>query len=49
MIIGALIIGVLTNIMNMQGLASYTQDVVKGVVLALAILLNNTIRSKVKV
>ena len=49
MIIGALIVGVLTNIMNMMGLANYTQNVVKGIVLVLAILLNNTIRSKVKV
>ncbi|MEG1656176.1 MAG: ABC transporter permease [Christensenellaceae bacterium] len=49
MIIGALIIGVLSNIMNMMGLAIYNQSIVKGVVLILAILLNNLIRSKVKV
>ena len=49
MIIGALIIGVLTNIMNMLGLAIYTQNVVKGIVLVAAIVLNNTIRSKIKV
>ena len=49
MIIGALIIGVLTNIMNHAGLAIYTQNVVKGIVLVVAIVLNNTIRSKVKV
>ena len=49
MIIGALIVGVLTNIMNMLGLRIYTQNVVKGVVLVLAIVLNNTIRKKVKV
>ena len=49
MFIGALIIGVLTNIMTHLGLAPYTQNVVKGVVLVLAILLNNTIRNKVKV
>jgi len=48
MLIGALIVGVLTNIMNMLGLAIYTQNVIKGVVLVLAILLNNTIRNKVK-
>jgi len=48
MLIGALIVGVLTNIMNMLGLAIYTQNVIKGVVLVLAILVNNTIRNKVK-
>ncbi len=49
MIIGALIIGVLGNIMNMMGLAIYNQSIVKGVVLILAIVLNNFIRSKVRV
>lgn len=49
MVIGALIVGVLTNIMNMMGLAIYTQNVVKGIVLVAAIVLNNTIRSKIKV
>jgi len=48
MLIGALIVGVLTNIMNMLGLAIYNQNLIKGVVLVLAILLNNTIRNKVK-
>ncbi len=49
MIIGALIVGVLTNIMNMLGLRIYTQNVVKGIVLVLAIVLNNTIRKKIKI
>ncbi len=49
MLIGALIVGVLTNIMNMLGFVIYTQNIVKGIVLVAAIVLNNTIRSKVKV
>ncbi len=49
MIIGALIVGVLSNVMNMLGMASYSQNVIKGIVLVLAIVLNNTIRSKVKI
>lgn len=49
MITGALIVGVLTNIMNMLGLVIYNQQVVKGIVLVLAILTNNTIRQKFKV
>lgn len=49
MIIGALIVGVLTNIMNMIGMAIYDQQVVKGIVLVLAILTNNTVRNKIKV
>ncbi len=49
MLIGALIVGVLTNIMQMMGLAIYTQNVIKGFVLVLAIVLNNTIRAKIKV
>lgn len=48
MLIGAFFITVLTNIMNMQGMTVYTQNVVRGVVLVLAICLNNVIRSKVK-
>lgn len=49
MLIGALFITVLTNIMNMQGLTTYIQDVVKGAVLILAILMNNIIRNRIKV
>ncbi len=48
-LVGALIVGVLTNIMNMLGLVSYTQNLVKGLVLIGAILLNDAIRTKVKV
>ena len=35
--------------MNMLGLVSYTQNIVKGLVLIGAILLNDAIRTKVKV
>lgn len=49
MFIGALFITVLTNIMNMQGMTVYTQNMVKGIVLILAILLNNVIRKKVRI
>jgi ribose transport system permease protein len=49
MLIGALFITVLTNIMNMQGMTIYVQNVVKGTVLILAILMNNVIRSRIRV
>lgn len=49
MLIGALFITALTNIMNMQGMTVYTQNVVKGIVLIVAILLNNIIRKRVKI
>lgn len=49
MLIGALFITVLTNIMNMQGMTEYVQNVVRGVVLILAILMNNIIRNRIKV
>ncbi|WP_066645232.1 ABC transporter permease [Christensenella timonensis] len=49
MLIGALFIAVLTNIMNMQGMTEYIQNVVRGVVLILAILMNNIIRDRIKV
>jgi ribose transport system permease protein len=49
MFIGALFITVLTNIMNMQGLTVYVQNVVKGFVLILAIVLNGVIRERVRV
>jgi ribose transport system permease protein len=49
MIIGALIVGTLTQIMVMMGIAIYNQQIIKGVVLVLAILTNDTIRSKIKV
>lgn len=49
MLIGALFITVLTNIMNMQGITIYLQNVVKGVVLILAIFLNHIIRNRVRV
>jgi len=49
MLMGALFIVVLTNIMNMLGMTTYTQDMVKGVVLIAAILLNNIIRKRAKI
>ncbi|MDR3164847.1 MAG: hypothetical protein LBU13_04650, partial [Synergistaceae bacterium] len=49
MFIGALFITVLTNIMNMQGLTVYVQNVIKGFVLILAIVLNGAIRERVRV
>lgn len=49
MLIGALFIAVLGNIMNMQGMTEYIQNVVRGVVLILAILMNNIIRNRIKV
>ena len=49
MLIGALFITVLTNIMNMQGITIYIQNVVKGIVLILAISLNYFIRKRVRV
>lgn len=49
MLMGALFIVVLTNIMNMLGMTTYTQDMVKGVVLIGAILLNNIIRKHVRI
>ena len=49
MFIGALLVTVLTNIMNMQDITTYIQDAIKGVVLVLAILMNNIIRDKVRV
>jgi ribose/xylose/arabinose/galactoside ABC-type transport system permease subunit len=49
MIIGALIVGVLSNVLNMLGFAIYYQNVIKGVVLVLAIVINTVIRRTVKV
>jgi ribose/xylose/arabinose/galactoside ABC-type transport system permease subunit len=49
MLFGALFITVLTNIMNMLGITTYVQDVVKGIVLILAIVLNNVIRARIRV
>jgi ribose/xylose/arabinose/galactoside ABC-type transport system permease subunit len=49
MIIGALIVGVLSNVLNMLGLPIYYQNVIKGAVLIAAIVLNTAIRRTVKV
>lgn len=49
MLMGALFIVVLTNIMNMLEMTTYTQDMVKGIVLIAAILLNNVIRKRARI
>ena len=49
MLIGALFIGALTNIMNLHDMTTYVQDVVRGVVLIFAILMNNIIRNRIRV
>ena len=41
-IVGAMLMGVLYNIMNLMGIASYPQMIVKGVVIVLAVLLYKT-------
>lgn len=40
-IIGAFLIGVLTNIMNLMGIATYPQMVLKGIIIVIAVLINN--------
>lgn len=47
-LIGALIIGVLSNAMNLMGLAIYHQDVVRGIVLVGAILMHRLISSRIR-
>jgi len=47
-LIGALIIGVLSNAMNLMGLAIYHQDVVRGIVLVGAILLHRLISNRIR-
>jgi len=47
-LIGALIIGVLSNAMNLMGLAIYHQDVVRGIVLVCAILMHRLISSRIR-
>jgi len=49
MLIGALFVGVLTNIMNLNDMTVYVQNVVRGIVLIVAILMNNIIRSRIRV
>ncbi len=48
MIIGAAIVGVLSNVLNMLGMTIYFQDVVKGLVLVAAIAMNRKIRDMIK-
>ncbi len=47
-LIGALIIGELSNAMNLMGLAIYHQDVVRGIVLVAAILMHRLISSRIR-
>jgi ribose transport system permease protein len=47
-LIGALIVGVLSNVLNMLGLVQYYQYVIKGLVLILAIVFNSAIRKAFK-
>ena len=47
-LIGALIIGVMNNGLNLMGVSSYWQDVAKGVIIILAIYMD-IIRNKKKV
>jgi len=49
MIIGALVLFTITQLLNMLNVAVYNQQIIKGLVLILAILVNNTIRKKIKV
>jgi len=49
MIIGALILFTLTQIMNLLGVKIYDQQIIKGIVLILGILVNDTIRNKIRV
>ncbi len=48
MIIGAAIVGVLSNVLNMLGMTIYFQDVVKGLVLVAAIAMNRKVRDMIK-
>ena len=48
-LIGALILGILTNVLNMMGFLLYYQYVVKGLLLIVAIVFNNAIRRTVKI
>jgi ribose transport system permease protein len=48
-LMGALVLGILTNVLNMMGLLLYYQYVVKGLLLIVAIVLNNAISRTVKV
>jgi ribose/xylose/arabinose/galactoside ABC-type transport system permease subunit len=49
MVIGALILGILTNILNMEGLILYYQYVIKGILLVVAIVYNNAMRKAIKI
>jgi len=38
-VVGVLILGLISNIMNLMGVPSYPQDIIKGVIIAAAVLL----------
>ena len=49
MLIGALILGILTNVLNMMGLILYYQYVIKGILLIVAIVYSNSMRKAIKI
>lgn len=49
MLIGALILGILTNVLNMMGLILYYQLVIKGILLIVAIVYSNAMRKAIKI
>lgn len=49
MLMGSLILGILTNVLNMMGVILYYQYVFKGVLLIVAIVYNNAIRKVVRI
>ena len=48
-IVGAFILGVLENSLNLLGVSAYFQDIVTGVVVILAVLLDRFINTRVQV
>jgi ribose/xylose/arabinose/galactoside ABC-type transport system permease subunit len=48
MVIGAFIVGFLSNVLNLMGVHTFYQDVVKGVVLVLAVIMDIVIRERIK-
>jgi ribose/xylose/arabinose/galactoside ABC-type transport system permease subunit len=49
MLMGALILGILTNVLNMMGVILYYQYVLKGILLIVGIVFNNTIRKTARI
>lgn len=48
MVIGAFIVGFLSNVLNLLGMQAFYQDVVKGLVLVFAVLMDIVIRDRIK-